>query len=71
MRNPRLLTVSSSFPCISGGLPTPHPVGRLEVFCPTLLDVDPLEADPPLWTEGMTHACENITLPQTSFVGGN
>ena len=23
------------------------------------------------WTEGMTHACENITLPQTSFAGGN
>ena len=44
----------------------------------------PLEANPPghltwdacweanpLWTEGMTHACENITLPQTSFAGGN
>ena len=27
---------------------------------------------PPIpWTEGMTHASENITLPQTSFVGGN
>ena len=26
---------------------------------------------PPTWTEGMTHACENITLPQTSFAGGN
>ena len=25
----------------------------------------------PLWTEGMTHACENITLPQTSFASGN
>ena len=24
-----------------------------------------------LWTEGMTHACENITLPQTSFAGSN
>ena len=24
-----------------------------------------------LWTEGMTHTCENITLPQTSFAGGN
>ena len=24
----------------------------------------------PLWTEGMTHARENITLPQTSFAGG-
>ena len=26
---------------------------------------------PPPWTEGMTQVCENITLPQTSFVGGN
>ena len=25
----------------------------------------------PLWTELLTHASENITLPQTSFVGGN
>ena len=24
-----------------------------------------------LWTEFLTHACENITLPQTSFAGGN
>ena len=31
-----------------------------------------LYADPPsLWIEGMTHACENITLPQTSFAGVN
>ena len=26
---------------------------------------------PPLRTEFLTHACENITLPQTSFAGGN
>ena len=25
---------------------------------------------PPLWTEFLTHAYENITLPQTSFAGG-
>ena len=25
----------------------------------------------PLWTEFLTHASENITLPQTSFAGGN
>ena len=44
----------------------------------TLLDTDhPLEADPlpggghPPWAEGMTHACENIALLQTSFAGGN
>ena len=29
------------------------------------------EADTPLWTEFLTHATENITLPQTSFAGGN
>ena len=26
---------------------------------------------PPLWTEWLTHACENIILPKTSFAGGN
>ena len=25
----------------------------------------------PPWTEWMTHRCKNITLPQTSFPGGN
>ena len=29
-----------------------------------------LGSQPPLWIEGMTHACENITLTQTSFAGG-
>ena len=28
------------------------------------------EADSPPWTEFLTHATENITLPQTSFAGG-
>ena len=28
-------------------------------------------APPPPWTEWLTHASENITLPQTSFVGDN
>ena len=39
----------------------------------------PRRADPPaptrhrphLWTEFLTHASENITLPQTSFAGSN
>ena len=36
------------------------------------LGADPPGADTPsLWTEFLTHACENITLPQTSFAGGN
>ena len=30
----------------------------------------PLEADPQ-WIEWLTDASENITLPQTSFAGGN
>ena len=30
----------------------------------------PPGADPPPWTEFLTYACENITLPQTSFAGG-
>ena len=25
--------------------------------------------EPPLWTEWLTHACENITLTETSFAG--
>ena len=29
------------------------------------------DTHPPLWTEFFTHANENITLPQTSFAGGN
>ena len=41
---------------ISGGLHThPHPCDQ---------------APPPLWTETLIHATENITLPQTSFAGG-
>ena len=30
----------------------------------------PLLPSPPPCTEGMINACENITLPQTSFAGG-
>ena len=54
MRTARLLTVSRSIPW---GVPR----GGI-----------PLGYRPPppfLWKEGMTHACENITLPQTSFAG--
>ena len=28
------------------------------------------QAPSPVWTEFLTHASENITLPQTSFAGG-
>ena len=47
-------------------------------------DADPLDAEPPLprgckqkpveadpYPCGQTNTCENITLPQTSFTGGN
>ena len=72
MRTARLLAVSCR---ARRGLPPPPPHPP---------DADPLppgyrphpEADTPWrqthppWTEGMRHACENITLPQTSFAGG-
>ena len=35
---------------------------------PVCIEADP---SPPPWTEFLTHATENITLLQTSFVGGN
>ena len=31
----------------------------------------PKDQAPSPWTEFLTHVCENITLPQTSFAGGN
>ena len=34
---------------------------------PACTEADP---PPPLWTEFLTHATENMTLPQTSFAGG-
>ena len=74
MRTTRSLTVSHSIR--SGGLPIPdadHPP-PLDAD-PSWMKTSPQDADPPgcrtsLWTEGMTHTCENITLTQTSFAGG-
>ena len=43
---------------VPGGVPGPGPGGYLPRYSP-------------LWTEFLTHASENITLPQTSFAGGN
>ena len=37
--------------------------------CPPAMHA-PLAMHTPLWTEFLTHASENITLPQTSFAGG-
>ena len=80
MHTAYLLTVSRSTPCISGmGVcPTPLPGGR-PPRCRLPMNADPPVMWPvmhagkltPLWAEGMTHACENITLSQTSFAGGN
>ena len=44
----------------SRGVYLPGGGGYLPRYCPL-----------PLWTEFLTHASENITLPQTSFAGGN
>ena len=51
------------------GKPTPFPVHTEKPTPFTVHAGKP--TPPPLWTEGMTHACENITLPQTSFADGN
>ena len=71
MRTARSLTVSPSMLCSGGclvwGVPgpggcLPGPGGGISACT---------EADTrPVWTEFLTHACENITLPQTSFAGG-
>ena len=47
---------------------TRHPPGPDSLWTRHLPPPGP---DPPLWTEFLTHASENITLPQTSFAGGN
>ena len=72
-----LLTVYLS---ISGGR-SAHPPGGRPPWMQTPLDADPpghvtcdacWEANhPPFPVNRIIDACENITLPQTSFVGGN
>ena len=66
-----------------GGLPTPldadppggrppesDPPGGRPLQKADPLDADPLEAKLRSPVNRMTHASENITLPQTSFAGG-
>ena len=70
MRTARALTVSR------GGVYLPGPGGG----CTCLVGEGgvpawsggcvPGQVLPPPWTEFLTHASENITLPQTSFAGG-
>ena len=54
-------------PCRGGGLPCQG--GCL--LARGVVSQYALRQTPPLWTEFLTHATENITLPQTSFAGGN
>ena len=49
---------------------TRHPLPWDQAYPPGP-DTPQDQAPSPLWTEFLTHACENITLPQTSFAGGN
>ena len=62
-------------PVVSNGgsaqLPPPHASTDADPpGCrPTWMQMPSWMQTPP-WTEGMTHACENTTLPQTSFAGG-
>ena len=65
MRTARSLTVSPNMLCSRGG------GGLLPLRCLLQGGIPACtEVDPPLWTEFLTHAYENITLPQTSFAGG-
>ena len=50
-----------------GGVPT----WSWGVYLPGPRGAVPGQVLPPLWTEFLTHASENFTLPQTSFAGGN
>ena len=52
--------------CLGGGV---CPGGRLPQ-CMLGYHTPGTRHTPP-WTEFLTHASENITLPQTSFAGGN
>ena len=56
-------TVSRSIPCILGGEVCPTPL-----YADSACRQTPLETEPPV--DRMTDACEKITLPQTSFAGG-
>ena len=62
MRAARSLTVSRSIRLVGGESAQPP-------WMQTPLDADPPQADlRPLWTEGMTQACENIT--SRNYCGG-
>ena len=54
-------------PCLPLAMHAPPPLPST----PSLPHMPPPCTPPLLWTEGMTHTCENITLPKTPFAGGN
>ena len=67
MHTARLLTVYPSMHCTGRGV-CACPGGGC---APRRGSQHALRQTPLLWTEFLTHASENITLPQTSFAGGN
>ena len=48
-----------------------HPLTARHAGIPPAMHAEIPLPTPPLWTEFLTHATENITLPQTLFAGGN
>ena len=56
-------------PARYAGIPPPWRTARHAGIPPAMYAGIPPPT--PLWTEFLTHASENITLPQTSFSGGN
>ena len=58
--------------CLPGGVPAKGACLPRGVYLPgwSCLPGGYLPRYSPLWTEFLTHASENITLPQTSFAGG-
>ena len=77
MRTAPLVDRISQHALLEGGVPGPRggsapggclvPGEREGVVSQHVLRQTP----PPLWTEFLKHASKNITLPQTSFAGGN
>ena len=67
MHTARLLTVSPSMHCAGGGCLLRGMPGLGGGGIPACTEAD----TPSPWTEFLTHATENIVLPQTSFAGGN
>ena len=70
MHSSRMLTARSSSRRGVPGPDLPQLLPWVWAWRPPSGSRPPPGLDPP-WTEFLTHACENITLPQTSLAGGN